>query len=207
MNSLAKRQGKRPQDEADATRATMLDAALLAFADHGFEATSLRNVADQVGVTHALFRKHFGDKDAVWRASVDYGVERYAAALRKRAARQDRAVSTIKDQMRILLEITAKHPALVRMMVLEGTQGGDRTRYLADAWMRIGDEHRARFHDAQWDGALKEIIDGDLFLFVLTSGMLPLALPQLTNAILGSDIAKKAARDEHIDRLLRVLFD
>ncbi len=206
MEKDARLQGKRSQAVAEVTRQAMLDAALDAFSDHGYDNTSLRHVADKAKVSHALFRKHFGSKDALWTASVDHGVDRYAKALRASARKGDKPTSTIKDQLRILLELTATHPALVRMMVLEGASGGVRAAYLSEVWHKIGDEHRALFHDAQWDGALTQFIDGDLFLFVLTSGMIPLALPGLANSILREDISTKVQQELHIERLLNVLF-
>ncbi|MGW4364183.1 TetR/AcrR family transcriptional regulator [Nocardia takedensis] len=49
-----------------ATRAALLDAARLRFARHGFEATTVRDIAADVGVDPALLFRYFGGKDALY---------------------------------------------------------------------------------------------------------------------------------------------
>ena len=58
----------------------------------------------------------------------------------------------------------------------------------------------------QKEGDLTAFVDSDMFLFVLTAGMVPLALPGLTGSILGVDISTERERDAHTERLIDVLF-
>ncbi|WP_309127278.1 TetR family transcriptional regulator [Microbacterium sp.] len=55
-------------------RARIRDAAIRAFAEHGFDATSLRTIAADAGVSAALIVHHFGDKNALRAACDDYVV-------------------------------------------------------------------------------------------------------------------------------------
>jgi len=198
--------GKRSQAVADQTREAMLEAALRAFADHGFEATSLRQAADLAGVSHGLFRKHFGNKEALWRAAVDFGVNRYSQAMKQRATSEHGPVSTVQDLVRVMLAVTAEHPELVRLMVTEGAVRSDRSDYIAEIWHDVGDHYRDLFYSVQKEGELTAFVDSDMFLFVLTAGMIPLALPGLTGSILGVDISTERERDAHTERLIDVLF-
>src|SRR5215471_12675459 len=56
-----------------ALQETMLEAALEAFAQRGYDGVSVRELNRQIGVSHNLAHHYFGSKDALWRAAIDYG--------------------------------------------------------------------------------------------------------------------------------------
>ncbi len=62
-------------------RSDLLDAAVLAIADRGPAAVSLRSVAKSVGVSHAAPQNHFGDKAGLFAAVAAQGFERLGASL------------------------------------------------------------------------------------------------------------------------------
>ncbi|MEV4556753.1 helix-turn-helix domain-containing protein [Kitasatospora sp. NPDC049285] len=53
------------------TRARIIDVALELFAEHGYEKTSLREIADRLGVTKAALYYHFKTKDDIVRGIVE----------------------------------------------------------------------------------------------------------------------------------------
>src|ERR1700746_1964621 len=59
---------RREQQRAIETRQMILDAALSEFAERGFEAASIRNIAMRVGLQHPLITYHYRTKDLLWRA-------------------------------------------------------------------------------------------------------------------------------------------
>jgi AcrR family transcriptional regulator len=71
---------KSPKSAAAAdldNRSRLLHAATDAFAEQGFDGTSLRTIADSAGVSFQLIAYYFGSKEALWVATVDYLFERY----------------------------------------------------------------------------------------------------------------------------------
>src|ERR1700687_2435194 len=64
------------QQRAQETRAAILNAALTEFASKGFEAASIRSIADRVGLQHPLITDHYGSKDIRWHAVAEYVFER-----------------------------------------------------------------------------------------------------------------------------------
>jgi AcrR family transcriptional regulator len=55
----------------------LLKAATDAFAEQGFEGTSLRTIADNAGVSFQLIAYYFGSKEELWIETVDFLFERY----------------------------------------------------------------------------------------------------------------------------------
>src|ERR1700681_1097658 len=49
------------------TRTSILNAAIAEFAERGFEAASIRAIADRLGLQHPLITYHYRSKDILWR--------------------------------------------------------------------------------------------------------------------------------------------
>ena len=67
-----RRRGRRPGG-AD-TRAALLEAARLEFAERGYEGATVRRIAERAGVDAAMVNHWFGGKEALFTASVDLPV-------------------------------------------------------------------------------------------------------------------------------------
>src|ERR1700727_1891231 len=68
---------ERPRERAEQqrsieTRVAILDAAIAEFAERGFEAASIRAIADRVGLQHPLITYHYRSKDVLWRAAAEH---------------------------------------------------------------------------------------------------------------------------------------
>lgn len=68
-----RRRGRRPGG-AD-TRAQLLEAARVEFADRGYEGATVRLIADRAGVDPAMVNHWFGGKEALFTASLDLPVD------------------------------------------------------------------------------------------------------------------------------------
>src|ERR1700759_3945481 len=66
--------GKRPRNAAQ-TRADILAAARRRFAEEGFERTTLRAIAADVGVDAALVIRYFGSKQDLFATATDFRIE------------------------------------------------------------------------------------------------------------------------------------
>jgi TetR/AcrR family transcriptional regulator len=109
--------------KAERTRAAILAAAEGLFAERGFEATRLEDVAAAVGIRRASIVYHFRDKaqlyDAVLAEVLEALHAQLAAALLGEgtfAARVERAVSAFIDAV-------ATRPALARLLLREVADG------------------------------------------------------------------------------------
>src|ERR1700730_1083403 len=76
QDGAASRTKKRAeQRRSRATRLSILTAALSEFADKGFDAASIRSIAERTGLQHPLITYHYPTKDALWRATAEYAFE------------------------------------------------------------------------------------------------------------------------------------
>ena len=89
--------------QAERTRQQILETAQRLFNEHGYDATSLQMIADEMGLTKAAVYYHFRAKTDILHAAMEPGIRRLeglldeAAALRGRRARIEYLVNGFVD--------------------------------------------------------------------------------------------------------------
>lgn len=115
-----------------------LRAALTAFADQGFDGTSVREVARTLGISHGLLHAKFGSKRALWEAAIGYGMDLLHAHMS--ALPVEQAQGDIAQRMRVACRNfvvgLSQVPAIIQLMNVEGARTGDRLTFIADRFFR-----------------------------------------------------------------------
>jgi AcrR family transcriptional regulator len=97
------------------TRDRLLDAAEALFAERGYEAVGIREIAERAGVNLSGIKYHFGSKRGLYLASVERTVDRRGS--RRAWALLDRPVSTRVEAAAALREFVT---AFLRVLLQEG---------------------------------------------------------------------------------------
>src|SRR3954453_8719397 len=98
-------------------RSTLLEAAVRPLAAGGVAALSLRELARQVGVSHAAPRRHFAHKQALLDALAEDGFERLGAQLREAMdAAGDRFDARLRAFAHSYVGFATEHAALLELM-------------------------------------------------------------------------------------------
>ena len=125
-------------DNSVEVRARILDAALKAFAEKGFDGATTRQIASRAKVPLGLLRYYFGDKLKLWHAAVDqsFGQIRNALDATTFKPRNDDEVNdplgAIRAGIRAHVHFVARNPEFVRLMHDEGKRRGLRMRWIVD---------------------------------------------------------------------------
>jgi len=119
----------------------LLDVALDAFADSGYDGTSVREVCRRLGVSHNLVHERYGSKERLWYAAIEHGFRTLAGEL---AAAAQAATGDELDRLRAILlryvEVTAERPALIRIINHEAARPGNRLDHVYDRFIRPAHE-------------------------------------------------------------------
>jgi AcrR family transcriptional regulator len=122
-------------DPAPSTAQRILDAAEDLFAEKGYSATSLGDVADRVGIRSPSLYNHFKNKEALYQAVLDRLLEDFSAPL----AELDSGPVTQERVMNWLDTIVRQHhsnPNLARLLQHAALSGGPHTGELIDRLFR-----------------------------------------------------------------------
>ncbi|BBX43465.1 hypothetical protein X011_16790 [Mycobacterium tuberculosis variant microti OV254] len=133
VNSIEKR--GRPRLRSDDE---ILRAALVAFAEHGYDRMSLRNLNAELGLSRGTINQRFGSKEQLWYSAVDNGFE----ALLKDINTELQCSQTAPDDLaqlrafiRAFLIASVRRPELVRLMNHEGLHASSRLDHIVDSFV------------------------------------------------------------------------
>lgn len=198
----------KPIGKGGQTALRIREAALDLFSRLGFERAMMGEIAAAAGVSQATLHYHFQDKSQLWRAAMLQLRAVIAEEERLLEAATDApALTQLRMAMRLFLTISWKHPALGRIVALEGMAGGERLAWL-DAHL-IGPRNRRLAHLAQAAidaGDLKPFPAAQLIITLQTAGVGLINLTPLMQTSFGVDTAEPAVRDAHERMVLDALL-
>src|SRR5579864_4361025 len=126
------------QQRAQETRSAILNAALAEFASKGFEAASIRSIADRIGLQHPLITYHYRSKDDLWQAVAEFVFERIRHEWDAYLTDTPPAMATdrVKLVYRALFRFTVDFPQFHRFMLQEFLVYSPRLQWLADTVLK-----------------------------------------------------------------------
>jgi len=160
-------------------RARIRDAAIAAFARAGFDATSLRAIAKEAGVSAALIVHHFGDKNALRAECDDYVVGVFIDE------DHELIVAPTRDRIRTALHDLDRYGPYVdylARMLSDGSGAADRLfdSFLASTRDVLADQRAA--------GMLEPMSDPEMTTMLLTLiGLAPVVMRAQVARALGTD--------------------
>ena len=119
----------------------ILRAALAAFARNGYEATSVRSLNGELGLSHETIGQRFGTKLDLYFAALDFGIaEFFEATIAIRSARPnpDNDLEALRETLRIFMTVAADHPELGQLIQQEGLRPSERLDYLVQRGFEPG---------------------------------------------------------------------
>jgi len=200
--------GKQTREVSEKTKEKVLRAALVEFAREGFFNAKLRDIAALAGTTHSLIRHHFGSKDDLWKAVVDYGLQLHEDSLLKILTLRESAdsVELFKDFIATYILTIAKHPELSKILLHDNSSTSPHLDYLIERQKRLHAVIEPVFKNAQACGYFKGFDHDSFSVYVRALVETPIATRDLTNQLLKDDIRSEKGIALHTERVLRFLF-
>lgn len=123
---------RKQQQRSIITRHKLLDAAIEAFSENGFKATSTRDIAERAGVHHPLITYHFKSKDKLWRAAADKLFIDFRRFLKESYADQGEACpkTRMASLIRAYIHYAKRQPAMHKVLIQEAHSPNPRLEWL-----------------------------------------------------------------------------
>ena len=130
------------------------------FADRGFEAASIRSIAERTGLQHPLITYHYPTKDVLWRATAEYAFEQIREKWDTSGLELSDAapVDHLRAEYHAVFYYTAAFPEFHRFMRQEAMYDNPRLRWVAETVLApLIDRLLPQIRAAQKDGDLPAI--------------------------------------------------
>jgi AcrR family transcriptional regulator len=208
QQKVIRKLGKQSRVVSEKTKQTVLKAALKIFAQEGFANAKLRDIAALAGTTHSLITHHFGSKDDLWKAVVDYGLDLQEIKILKiiKSRGSDDPVELFKDFIRSFVSTISKNPELSKIMLHDNSRTSPHLEYLIERQKKLHSIVEPVFLDAQKCGYFKGFNHDSFLVYVRALVETPIATRDITNQLLGEDIISAKGISNHANRVLKFLF-
>src|SRR6266702_6192052 len=122
------------QQRSIETRAAILDAAIAEFARRGFEAASIRAIADRLGLQHPLITYHYRSKEILWRAAAEHAFAQIRAGWDSSAPENSDLppLARLREEYATLFRYTVAFPEFHRFMRQESLSNNPRLKWVAE---------------------------------------------------------------------------
>lgn len=208
MNSLTEQNEPPRQERAQRSRREILNAARMTFAQFGFEGANIRDIADQVGVTHTLIRYHFGNKLELWKAVVDDMFAGLSAAFSNDSTEELdlRTKEGLRSWLRLYIRYCAEHPEHVRMMIQESMAATERLEYMVDHIRRSHSGLIPVFTRLMKQGVVPEVWLVSFFYIISSICQMPFVLTNAIDQLYGVKMTSEAAINAHTEAVVALVL-
>jgi TetR/AcrR family transcriptional regulator len=208
MNSLMPRPPETAAPIPDGARARILAAALVVFAERGFDGARTREIAERAGANLGLIKYYFNDKEKLWKAAVAQAFAELQAGLTSGAppGSGDDEFVWLGQVVRQFVRFVARHPEFMRLMNDEAKRDSKRMRWLADRFVRpMSQALGAHIERAQAQGLWAAIPPVSLRYIVLGAAGLIFSQAPECKYIEGIDPTDPRFAARHADALVELL--
>jgi len=194
---------------ADATRESILAAALDLFSERSFEGASTRLIAERAGVQQPLLTYHFGTKEELWRAAVGQVFEDLARLLAQRVAglRGVDDETSAKLVVSDFIRFSANHPQLHRIIMQECKTEGDRLAWLVTRHIRpLYEGAVALLEPLVAAGKVRDVPSAHLYYLLTGAAATIFVLAPECRILTGIDPVEPSEVERHVDAVISMLF-
>lgn len=194
--------------KGEQTSARIRETALDLFSRLGFERVTMADIAAAAGVSQPTLHYHFQDKAQLWRAAMLDLAAMIRAEMRMLASAVDAPrLARIRMAVRVFLRVSWEHPALGRIIALEGMAGGERLEWL-DANV-MGDINRTMVvlvQDAIDHNILKPYPAAQIVATIQAAAISIINLAPMMKTTFGVDAGSPEARATHEDMIVHAVL-
>lgn len=128
--SVSRRGPGRPRNAElqERRQGQILEIAMRQFAQHGYTATDIQWIADEIKIGKGTIYRYFPSKEELFLAAVDQGMLQLKAAVDQAAEAAQSAIERVELGIRAYLGYFDQHPEVIELVIQERSNFRDRVR-------------------------------------------------------------------------------
>lgn len=182
----------------------VLDAAEDLFAEKGYDATSLGDVADVVGIRSPSLYNHFRNKEALYSAVVQRSIMRFATPLLEMMGAEEVTHNTVLGWIEMIVKLHHENPNFARLIQHAALSGGPRSNEIIEAMVKPIFDRRGEEAEKKLFGLGNPALQPFAIIALNNIIMSYLTMAPLYKDMLGMDPYSEEARELQTEMLLKL---
>lgn len=195
---------------ADVTPDLILKAAARAFADHGFNGATFREIGLSAGINFQSIRYHYGSKENLWQAVV----EKLSAEAQEAGLHHEQVIvglppkQQLRAQIHALVAYQAANPELNCILMREAMKKSERYKKAFKLYVSRFYELMSKFFQRmQKEGIVKNDISLNDLVFVIHGALnYRIIAPVDSEYLTGKSITTTDVIEQHTDAITKLLL-
>ena len=192
-------------DVARSTRDFILAVALRQFSERGFHATSITEIADEVGIRRPSLLHHFPSKEALYREVLLGSFADWGALVEEAVTEPVEGWAQVERVIRAAFDFFEHHPEFVRLVRHEALDGGPLLKELLRLHLRPMFNRAVGYLEAEMDeGHLRRFDARHLLLAGYGAALSYFSDAPFIEALIDDDPVGRRPLDAHCELVLAI---
>ena len=183
--------------QREQTRARIIEGAIEAFAEHGFNGSSTRDNATRSDTSQGLVSYHFETKLDLWRAAADRIFADVADSVSGTIDGDNPPPEVVREAIRAFVRVNARRPELFHFMSDAGRHDNERLQYLIET-------HLPRFLTLVASVGHDDVDSAHLYYALAGASSLLFGVAAECRALTGVDPRDPVVIERHADYVARL---
>lgn len=189
--------------KGESTRHAILEAASRLFSERGYEGTGIRDIEQAAGVNRGVVTYHLGNKEAIWKAVVEFVFGPYVKDLesKKELILALEPAARRRFLLSMFVRTSALRPRMNDLMIQENLARTWRIDWIVERYLI---PMRELFRELSADDPALRAIETDAnFRYVILGACIhAFSIPREVESLFGEDVFSEAYIERHIETIL-----
>ena len=209
MKTPARRRRGRPSKANTLDQDLLLQLTLKAFAENGFEGTSLKTISDQLHIDDSLIYYHYKNKQNLWKQAMWQVITEYERQAKEtvRLCKDQSTIDLGKSLTRHLVYFMAEHIEVYKIMNHELTRRSERSDWIIDNMLKpLGDRLTPIFQAYKRAGYEVNMPINNYIALIFGILSQFFFMDTMSKRLYDVDVYKQEEVDRHADLAVEIIF-
>lgn len=200
----------RPQGSSDFDHENLYQNAIKVFANKGFDACTMTEISEAVGISRTSLNYHFGTKEKLWYKGIDFLAEKFISEFNenKKLNKGLDPIPLLKATIKQIVRFNANYPEFITLAFISMRNKDERAQYIIERFsVPTFDLTKDIFKKLRTEGKIKLLSKQDQSAILLGMTSFLFANSYLIEKVFKTDPFDESQIEAYTDSVIEIFFN